>query len=89
MDDMQIDQSKIDAELEYMRNHTSLVEYARYLSEAIGDTTLIPLALLLRIGGNNADAEVRAEIERIFNNYWTRQIRRRIENEARKYREES
>lgn len=84
---MSIDEAKIDAEVEYLRHHTPLHEFARDLREAVADNTLTPLAMLLRVGGN--DAEVREEIERIFSNYWSRQIRRKMENEARKQREEA
>ena len=62
----------IESELEYRTRHQPLALYADQLGEAFGDDGLGNLPLLLREG---TDAEVRNEIMRLFDSYWSRRIR--------------
>lgn len=66
----------VESELEYRTRHQPLALYADQIGEAMGDDGVGNLPLLLREG---TDAEVRNELCRIFDSYWSRRIRRVME----------
>lgn len=75
----------VDSEIEYRTRHQALALYADQLGEAFSEDGLGDLPRLLRDG---TDAEVRAEIERLFDSYWSRQLRRQMQAEEDKLRRE-
>ena len=69
-----VDESFIDAELEYLWKHQSAAQFASDLAEAIGEQPrLDALAAALR---NGTAQEVRRELEAIFTRYWDAQVRK-------------
>ena len=70
----------VESELEYRTKHQPLALYADQLGEALGDDGVGELPLLLREG---TDSEVRNELCRLFDSYWSRRIRRTMETQER------
>lgn len=66
----------VEAELEYRTKHQPLALFADQIGECLGDDGVGDLPLLLREG---TDAEVRAELCRLFDAYWSRRVRRTLE----------
>ncbi len=67
--------ARAEAQLHYQTYDTPLATFAADLSEAMAFENLEQLALLLR----KSDAGILDELWRMFDSYWSRVIRNRIE----------
>lgn len=74
---------RAEAELHYMQHNSALADFAKDLGEALAFEDLSRLALLMR--GKDA-AAVRDEIARMFDGYWSRQIKARLPAEDERLR---
>lgn len=77
---------RAEAELHYMQHDTPLDTFAKNLGEAMAFEDLSRLALLLR---RRDPAAVRDEIARMFDSYWSGQIKGRLDQERRQYEREA